>query len=192
MIVAGPEFVHQTHEEGNVKTVNRILASTIAIVALLAVAVASGWVWYDVLAADFGVCVRGMSGDYFDKALTALDSNVELGIKLSVGIVGVGGALLLGLKSGIDMRRWMKAILVTALLCFTQSALFGAWWRLGVANGWLNECPNLVREPRMAEIYRSAFTMFILGLATLMVLLISVVATGVRRMPGETGDVGDD
>lgn len=173
-------------------TVGRILAGTVAVGILLAVTVASGLIWYNVLAADYGVCVRGMSGDYFDKALTALDSNVELGIKLSVGIVGVGGALLLGLKSGIDMPRWMKAILVTALLCFTQSALFGAWWRLGVANGWLNECPNLVREPRMTEIYRSAFAMFIMGLGALMMLLIAVVATGVRRMPGEVGGGEDD
>ncbi|WP_244026224.1 hypothetical protein [Methylobacterium sp. J-090] len=163
-----------------------------AVGILLSAAFVSGLTWFGVLAADYGVCIRGMSGDYFDKALTALDSNVELGIKLSVGIVGVGGALLLGLKTGVEMPRWMKTIFVTALLCFTQSALFGAWWRLGVANGWLNECPNLVREPRMTEIYRSAFSMFILGLGTLMLMLFAVVATEVRRMPGETGDCGDD
>ncbi|MBY0250036.1 MAG: hypothetical protein K2X54_01410 [Methylobacterium organophilum] len=171
--------------------VGRIVTGLVAGGTFLAVAVASGWIWRGVLAADYGVCVRGLSGDYFDKALTALDSNIELGIKLSVAIVGVGGALLLGLKSGIEMPRWMKAILVTALLYFTQSALFGAWWRLGVANGWLNECPNLVREPRMGEIYRSAFAMFILGLAALMVLLVAVVATGATKPSGETGG-GDD
>src|SRR5262249_10102679 len=100
----------------------------------------------------------------FEKTIAAVDSIVDLGIKLSTTLVGLGAALLLGLKSGFRMTLPLRLVVLLATICFAQSALYAIWWRLGIAELWFNDCLNLVIHPRLQYRYLAHFYTFMAGL----------------------------
>ena len=152
-----------------------------AVVFMAAIGVTVSY-WLQIQNAPFTACVRAESSELIEKGLAALDANIELGIKLSVAIVGVGGGFLLGLKSGVEMPAWMKCIFISALIFFVDAALFGAWWRLEVASAWMLTCPNLGSGQKARAAYNAAFSSFIWGLVTFVVLLSAIALTGVKRL----------
>src|SRR5436305_1397211 len=116
----------------------------------LVAACASAWAW--ALNGDFGACVKGSTGDSLQKTVAALEGTIDLGIKLAVALIGAGGALLFGLKSGLPLSSNGKVCLLTAVLLLSQSVLASAFWKMKVANGWLNECLNLIAEDVMQRL----------------------------------------
>jgi hypothetical protein len=136
------------------------------------VSVASIAVYVFVLNGSFA-CIRGTLGEHYQKTITALDGTVDLGLKLSTTLVGFGAALLIGIKDRLRMSPGVRIAVLVSTLLFTQSALYAVWWRLGVAESWLNECLNLVIEPNLQRRYQAHFDFFLAGLLSLAVLVIA-------------------
>ena len=137
------------------------------------VIVASLVVCWFVWNAPFGACVRGDLGENYQKTISALDGTVDLGLKLSTTLVGFGAALLIGIKDSVRMTPTLRVLVLVSTLLFAQSALYGVWWRLGVAESWLNECLNLVIEPRLKARYLAHFYFFLVGLVSLGLVVIA-------------------
>lgn len=142
----------------------------VAMAALIAIGSAFVWLW--VYRGDFGACVVGKVDEPLEKMVAMLDSTIDLGIKLSVALVGVASAVLLGLKSGLVLRPWSKILLLVAATLFAQSAGAGVYWKLEVANSWLNRCLNLIYEPLVQRAFEASLLFFALGLGCAVVLLI--------------------
>jgi hypothetical protein len=134
-------------------------------------ALAYSWV----AAGSFRVCTPQDAEDSFVKTIAALDSIVDLSIKLSTTLVGLGAALLIGLKSGLRLTFPIKVIVIIATLLLIQSALYAVWWRFGVAELWLNQCLELVDEARLDRRYQAHFYFFLAGLVSLGVLVIGAM-----------------
>src|SRR5262249_52868280 len=124
-------------------------------------------VYWFVWNASFGACVRGNLAENYQKTISALDGTVDLGLKLSTTLVGFGAALLIGIKDSVRMTPTLRVLVLVSTLLFAQSALYGVWWRLGVAESWLNECLNLVTEPNLKQRYLAHFDFFLAGLISL-------------------------
>ena len=128
-------------------------------------------------ALPFKVCVPVEPGevDRYQKAIAALDSIVDLSIKLSTALVGLGAAILIGLKSGVRLTPAVRSLILVSAICFLQSALYAVWWRMGVAELWLNECLALISEPRLTAKYAMHFYFFIAGLIALAIIILGAV-----------------
>lgn len=123
-------------------------------------------------------CAQKKPSEVLEKAITSLDNNIDLGIKLSTSIVGAGAALLFGLKSGISMPGWLKMCFIASLLPFIQSTFYGVWWRLEIALVWTRQCPELIEQERTVAIYQAAFLTFLQGAGAVIVLLVIIALLG--------------
>jgi hypothetical protein len=127
-------------------------------------------VFYFVQAGSFKVCIPTTEATAIavaEKTIAALDSIVDLAIKLSTTLVGLGAAVLLGLNFRLQLGAPIRSIILVATICFLQSALYAVFWRLGIAGLWLNDCPTLVAEPMLKYRYFAHFGFFLSGLFTL-------------------------
>jgi hypothetical protein len=132
--------------------------------------------YFWVAAGSFKVCTpQESSQDTYAKTIGALDGIVDLGLKLSTSLVGLGAALLIGWKSGLKLTFAIKIIILIATLLLIQSALYAVWWRFGVAELWLNDCLELVAEPLLGRRYQAHFYFFLAGLVSLGVLVIGAL-----------------
>jgi hypothetical protein len=149
---------------------------TIWIVGILVVLVClSGVAYLWVAAGSFSVCTPQESQDTYAKTIAALDGIVDLGLKLSTSLVGLGAAVLIGWKAGLKLTFPIKIIILVATLLLIQSALYAVWWRFGVAELWLNDCLELVAQPRLGRRYEAHYYFFLAGLISLGVLVISAL-----------------
>lgn len=140
----------------------------LAVCAAVALACLAGWTW----AGRGGVvCVNGTLGEALQRTVATLDTTIDLGIKLSISLVAVGSAVLLGLKSGIRLTAWIKTVLFTSVVLFGQSAFAGVVWKLKVANGWMNECLNLVAEQQLQRMFNLAYGFFLIGLVFTLIMV---------------------
>ena len=133
----------------------------------------------DRLLGSFNVCTEG-TDEIYQKTIAALDAIVELSVKLSTTLIGLGAALLIGLKTGLRFTPVTKLITITAVLFFAQSALYAVLWRLGVAELWLNKCLELVSQDILTRPYQAHFGFFLAGLLALGALVV-IAAFGVRE-----------
>lgn len=131
---------------------------------------------------SFIACVpqEGQTSESFQKTIATLDGILDVGLKLSTTLVGFAAALLIGLKSGQMLTVPIRAALLVSALLFCQSALYAVWWRLGMANNWLNKCPDLVIESFMQRRYEAHLGFFLAGLFSLGALVF-VAAFGTRN-----------
>ena len=99
---------------------------TIWIVGILVVLVClSGLAYVWVAAASR--CAPQESQDTYAKTIAALDGIVDLGLKLSTSLVGLGAAVLIGWKAGLNLTFPIKVIILAATLLLIQSALYAVW-----------------------------------------------------------------
>ena len=158
-----------------------------SVLTLTIVIVASLIIFYFVFnAAPFKVCaaVEAKELEPYQKTIAALDGVVDLSIKLATTLVGLGAAILIGLKSGVRLNSVARLFILLASVCFVQSALYAVWWRMGVAELWLNECLGLIVEPRLAMRYEIHFYFFMAGLF-LMGLIVGGAAYGQAKSEGD-------
>jgi hypothetical protein len=134
---------------------------------------ALAYVW--VAAGSFSVCTPQESQDAYAKTIAALDGIVDLGLKLSTTLVGVGAAVLIGWKTELKLTFSIRVIILLATLLLIQSALYAVWWRFGVAELWLNECLDLIDQPMLGRRYQAHFYFFLAGLLSLGVLVIGAL-----------------
>ena len=149
-------------------------AILLVISALVACWVASG---------SFKVCV-GEVDDQFQKTIGALDGVAELSVTLSTTLIGVGVALLIGLKTGLRLTFLTKIIIITAAFFLAQSAFYAVLWRWRVANLWLNKCLELITEPLLTRPYQAHVYFFMAGFVALFILV--VVAAFSSKESGES------
>jgi hypothetical protein len=145
------------------------------IVTLSAVILLSALLYYWVREGSFKVCTPQAPEEKYQKTIAALDAIVDLGLRLSTTLVGLGAALLIGLKSGLKLTGPIKILIIVSAVFFVQSALYAVWWRFGIAELWLNECLELVSEPWLDRRYQAHFYFFLAGLLSIGVLVISAV-----------------
>jgi hypothetical protein len=138
-------------------------------VGVTAVACVGAWVW--ILGNEYGGCEKGEVRELLQKTIATLDNTIELGLKLSVSLVAAGAALLVGLRTGVRMTPWVRALLLVSIFLFGQSALAGVLWRLQIANAWFNECLPLVADARVQALFRGSFDFFIAGLIAALALV---------------------
>jgi hypothetical protein len=151
--------------ESSMRTWPTILVLIISLVLSL-----SALAWVSL--ATFGACVSGDLNESYQKTITALDGIADLGLKVSTSLVGIGAALLIGLKTGVSLTGPVRTSLLVSMLSFTQSALYAVWWRFGIANSWLNKCLNLVVEDFMQRRYEMHLIFFLAGLFFLGLLVL--------------------
>lgn len=156
------------------------------ITAVVGIAIASLVVYLVVQSGAKFVCIPDSPTQkvQYEKTIAAVDSIVDLGIKLSTTLVGLGAALLLGLKSGFAVALPLRMVVLLATICFAQSALYALWWRLGIAELWFNECLNLVVHSRLQYRYLAHFYTFIAGLASIGLLVLISVFTVPKKAQG--------
>lgn len=136
-----------------------------SILALLIII--SSIVFYYAASRPFGICVESTTNTTLEKTVAALDSTVSLGLTLSTSLIGLSAAVLIGFKSDIVLTRPKKLIILIAVIFFVESALYGIWWRLGIANAWLNECLNIIEREMLQTQYQLHFGFFMFGLLAL-------------------------
>jgi hypothetical protein len=148
---------------------------TIWIVGILfALICLSGLAFFWVAEGTFRVCTPQPEGPYA-KTISALNEIVELGLRFSTTLVGLGAALLIGWRPGVQLTFPIKAIILIATLLLVQSALYAVWWRFGVAELWLNDCLELITEPALGRRFQAHFYFFLAGLVSLGVLVIGAL-----------------
>ena len=172
MYAGGQGSRHVEHAQGAMSKRQHTLWIVGVLVGLLCLcALAFSWV----AAGSFRVCTPQDAEDHLVKTIAALDGIVDLSIKLSTTLVGLGAALLIGLKPGLRLTFSIKVIVIIATLLLIQSALYAVWWRFGVAELWLNQCLELVDEARLDRRYQAHFYFFLAGLVSLGVLVIGAM-----------------
>jgi hypothetical protein len=152
---------------------SELLAPGAVLVVCLGLAV---WAW----TGDQGVCIKGQTSDFLQKSAAALNDILELGLKLSVGLVAGAAAILVGLRT-IALDQNSRPALLAAVVAFTATCFLSVWWRISLSNAWLNECLGLITSPRMQKIFDAAFLSFILGLIASFGLILIVSFAGKRR-----------
>jgi hypothetical protein len=146
-----------------------------AILAALLLLSTAGWIW--IAMGSFGACVLGTTGNEYQNAVNALSGTIDLGSTLSVTLVGVASAGLLGWKTDLRLTERLKTVMLAAAVLFGQSAIAGTYWKLQLANGWLNQCLNLIYEPSMQRSFTASLVFFGSGIACAMILLIVAALT---------------
>jgi hypothetical protein len=134
----------------------------------------------------FAVCVptEGTATSQHGEAIKSLDAIADVGIKLSTTLVGLGAAILLGFKSGLNLTTSIRALILLATTCFAESALYAVLWRMRIAELWINDCLSLVSEPRLQYRFEAHFAFFLAGLGCLAVLVISAALTSPKLQHG--------
>jgi hypothetical protein len=69
-----------------------------------------------VAAGSFKVCTPQQDAESYAKTIAALDGIVDLGLKLSTTLVGLGAALLIGWKSELKLTFAIRVIVLVATL----------------------------------------------------------------------------
>jgi hypothetical protein len=120
----------------------------------------------------------------YDKIIRELGEVVDLGIKLSTASAGLGAALILGLKSGLRTSTLVNFLVFLAIALFVQSALYAVWWRMGIAELWLNDCIPLVADNRFQYRFEAQVYLFVAGLISLALIVIGALFTTPQSQSG--------
>jgi hypothetical protein len=155
---------------GDIVHAHRRAGLGFAVTLLFIIAVVSvGLGLHVVSSASFKVCVPIEASDFdrFEKTISSLDSVVDLSIKLCTTLIGLGAALLIGLKSGVHLTLRIRLFILVAAIFFIQSVFYAVLWRMGVAELWLNECLRLIAAPRLTSRYDAHLYTLLAGLVFL-------------------------
>jgi len=126
-----------------------------------------------VLGGTFDTCSPGKFTNDQHKTLAFLDSIVDLGLKLATALVGFGAAVLIGIKPDLKLTLLQRVLIAGATLWFAESALYGIWWRFGLAEVYFNRCFGLVSTTYIHSRFQAHLGTFILGVLWIGILVIS-------------------
>jgi hypothetical protein len=149
---------------------------TIFLVALTLVGSLAAYAWVE-SGSGFKVCTPPDPSELekYVKTIAALDQVVDLGIKLSTTLAGLGAALLLGLKTGVRSTPFVRFCIFFSTILFVQSALYAIWWRTGIAELWFNDCLALIAETRLQYRFNAHFYFFVGGLISIGLLVLGAM-----------------
>lgn len=140
-------------------------------IAFVALASASAFLLFWIWNGKVEACEVGKTGEYLQKTFETLDATVNYVITWSVTIIGASAAILLGLKSGMRLTAWSKALLLIVSALFLQAAGAGVYWKLQLANSWLNRCLNLIYQPQVTRAFDGMLYFLTAGLILSFVLV---------------------
>jgi hypothetical protein len=120
----------------------------------------------------------------FKDSVAALDKIIDLGLTFSTTLVGLGAALLMGWKTGIQLTYQSRLIILCATLFFVQSALYAITWRFWISTLLRIQCYEWLEE-HLTRLIQMHLGFFFLGLTSLGVLVVS------SFFVGQTKDVED-
>lgn len=130
------------------------------------------------------LCYVGEDYDRFERTAEFLIGVIDLTLALSTSLVGLGAALLIGLHPNIRLTPGSMLALLVGLLALAQSAAYGVWWKLQLANLWFNECYNQIASPHVQWKYQSHFGLMFVGIALLAVLVLILSLGRVQNSGG--------
>jgi hypothetical protein len=105
-------------------------------------------------------------------AVMVLDGIVNLNIQLATALVGVGAALLIGLRQDFKPGPSVAVILLLAVLAFSMSVVHGLWWKSRVAAVSYAGCLDLLSGDFVQRAYSWHIYNFIAGFGLLSVMLV--------------------
>ena len=129
------------------------------------------YVLHRVASGSFKVCPNQPFKNDENETIKSLDKIVDLGLKLSTALVGFGAAALIGIRSELKLGLPMRVCVAIATILFAQSILYGVWWRLGVAESYLNSC-FIVASDRLQWRFAAHVYFFMSGIAAIGILVL--------------------
>jgi hypothetical protein len=158
-------------DEPHLATMFEISSSTVGALLMLRVGFFIGAIaLVSVLLAVFGatrdvaLCIVGEGQERYEKTAEFLNGVLDLSLTLSTSLVSLGAALLLGFHSNIRLTPISAALLLLALVGLAQSAAYGIWWKLQLADLWFNECFNQIGSPHFQWFYQAHFLFLVTGI----------------------------
>jgi len=138
------------------------------------------------VAKPYGACAVEDATDLQLKTVSTLNDIVDLGLKISTTLVGFGAAAVIGLKGEVKLGRFMRVMVVISVMLFAQSALYGVWWRFGVAQMYLIECLSMITAPALQWRFQGHVYFFMLGIGAVGVLVLGALFREPEREDFET------
>jgi hypothetical protein len=126
---------------------------------------------------DVSLCIVGEGQERYEKTAEFLNGVLDLSLTLSTSLVSLGAALLLGFHSNIRLTPLNATLLLLALAALAQSAGYGVWWKLQLADLWFNECFNQIGSPHFQWFYQAHFLFLMIGIF-FVALLVGFLAWG--------------
>lgn len=80
------------------------------------------------------VCAVVAEPAQFERVASVLGSVVDINLTVIPAIIGASAALLIGLRPNVSLAKGDAVALLIASLGFVQSAIYGVWWKLRLAN----------------------------------------------------------
>lgn len=120
------------------------------------------------------LCVVGFEQERYEKTAEFLSGVLDLSLALSTGLVSLGAALLIGLHTGITLTLRGIIILLMSLVAFAESAAYGIFWKIQLANIWFNECYNQIASPHVQDVYQAHFILLMVGILLVSVLIVNI------------------
>ena len=128
-----------------------------------------------------GVCPVEEASELQVKTIATLTDIVDLGLKLSTALVGFGAAALVGFKAEIKLSVFMRVMLVISVLLFAQSALYGVWWRFGIAQMYLIECLSMITAPALQWRFQAHVYFFMFGMCAVGILVLGAMFRDTKK-----------
>jgi hypothetical protein len=120
-------------------------------------------------------------------AIEHYSGTVNQVLTLSTALVGLGGAVLLGMKDLTNLTKASRILILASTTSFAFSAYFALVWQSWL--GWFlfNDCPTSISQPVMKVPFLADTYFFVIGL----VLMAGVVLTAVFARPSQ-GNSNED
>ena len=106
---------------------------------------------------------------------------VKWALTLAVGLIGLFGSILLGIKSATLNKPTGALILLAAMASLMFSAYFGILWQVGVAEISLNQCPLVVAGDIMNLRFAAQFDFLAAGIGIVLLAIVSAIMEGQRN-----------
>jgi hypothetical protein len=135
---------------------------------------------------QLGVCPVEEVTDLQLKTIATLTDIVDLGLKLSTALVGFGAAALVGFKTEVKLSGFMRVMLVASILFFAQSALYGVWWRFGIAQMYFIECLAFITAPALQWRFQAHVYLFMIGMCAVGILVLGALFKETKKQEFDT------
>jgi hypothetical protein len=125
------------------------------------------WIW----SAGFKGCEVMEFSDGIKAAIAEQSDIVKWTLTLAVGLIGLFGSIIIGLREApkFNVSEWL--FLMAAVISFGFTIYFALMWRTSLATAYLNGCPGLVAGSAMNAQLSAVTYFFAAGIASLAVVL---------------------
>jgi hypothetical protein len=137
---------------------------------------------------EVALCVVAEGQERYEAPAEFLSGVLDLTLALSTSLVSLGAALLIGLHSNVRLTPAGATCLFVALVALAQSAGYGVWWKLHLANLWFNECYNQIASPHVQWVYQAHFALLIFGIVSIALLVGFLSLSQLAGTPKGEGD----